>query len=522
MKKRIIFISLCLLLAIQTNGFCSLIFDARKVSSSLSFTSPLVNTSGTVTINNAAADGSTKGAAAFNSTNFSASSGVINTIQNIATSSSPAFAGLTVTSTGTGNFTNIASFLAPSLTTGGNKTCFNVGVANALNNLNSFCFDYQSSGSTGNSFDVFFAFHTYPSAVFKADNTVGLGGTITSTSTLAGAQLIVGTSSVKIPSLTSGQIPYIGTGGLVQGSNQLTYEDGYGITVDSGGGFPGYQINFETSQMAKIYWDNDLGFTHFDSAAQVAFNNSIFQGDTSLTSGYGRWTASNFELYNNSTFTMGDNGAGAKVNIFAEGGDGTKIISIGDSNFAQLFTIAGSTSSAFLIQMGDVDVQNGDSVYIQDNNSFTFNNGVIIPNSGIRGTLTNDDATSLNVGQFSSSFIAVGSATSLTTATAKNVTSISLTAGDWDVSGNVNFVATTATVTAWSGGISTNTNALPTDGSEVPNGTVITLISENNGITLPRKRISIASTTTVYLVGKATFSAGTVTAYGGITARRVR
>lgn len=50
----------------------------------------------TITVANALADGSTKGVAAFNSTNFSASSGVINTIQNINTSATPTFAGLTV------------------------------------------------------------------------------------------------------------------------------------------------------------------------------------------------------------------------------------------------------------------------------------------------------------------------------------------------------------------------------------------------------------------------------------------
>jgi hypothetical protein len=48
----------------------------------------------TITLNNAAADGATKGIAAFNSTNFSASSGVINTIQNIATTSTPTFTGV--------------------------------------------------------------------------------------------------------------------------------------------------------------------------------------------------------------------------------------------------------------------------------------------------------------------------------------------------------------------------------------------------------------------------------------------
>lgn len=70
-------------------------------SRSISTTSPLsgggdLSANRTIAIANAAADGSTKGAAAFNATNFTASSGVINTAQNINTGGSPTFAGLTL------------------------------------------------------------------------------------------------------------------------------------------------------------------------------------------------------------------------------------------------------------------------------------------------------------------------------------------------------------------------------------------------------------------------------------------
>jgi len=146
------------------------------------------------------------------------------------------------------------------------------------------------------------------------------------------------------------------------------------------------------------------------------------------------------------------------------------------------------------------------------------------PNTvGVTGA---SNAAAGSVGEFVSALVAVGSAVSLTTATAKNVASISLTAGDWDVEGNVNFTGGSATTAAgglFSTGISTSTGALPTDGSEVPVAVppVTTTSFLANG-TLPRKRISISSTTTVYLVAEATFSAGTVGAYGAITARRER
>jgi hypothetical protein len=137
-------------------------------------------------------------------------------------------------------------------------------------------------------------------------------------------------------------------------------------------------------------------------------------------------------------------------------------------------------------------------------------------------TTTNDSAGAGEIGQYTSSLVAVGSLVSLTTATAANVTSISLTAGDWDVEGNINVSYTAATMTAFTGGIGSTSATLPTDGSEVQSGLTLTTTTVKNGVTVPRKRMSLAGTTTVYLVASTTFTAGTAGAYGGITARRVR
>ena len=142
--------------------------------------------------------------------------------------------------------------------------------------------------------------------------------------------------------------------------------------------------------------------------------------------------------------------------------------------------------------------------------------------TSLYGTNTTGNATPGCVGELVQSAIASGSAVSLTTATTANVTSISLTAGDWDVSGNVNFTGTTATVTGGQAGISTTSATLPTDGTECYDGTITTALSDTSTVTLPRKRISINSTTTVYLEAQKTFSAGTEAAFGSITARRVR
>jgi hypothetical protein len=144
---------------------------------------------------------------------------------------------------------------------------------------------------------------------------------------------------------------------------------------------------------------------------------------------------------------------------------------------------------------------------------------------GILGESDDSDAASGIVGEYVESKVAVGSATALTTATAKNVTSISLSQGDWDVEGIVSFSTSTATFNALTAGVSTTSATLPTDGTEGYSGVTGTLLSEKDSVTLPRKRINVtsaASPATIYLVGKATFSAGSVSAFGQISARRVR
>lgn len=140
----------------------------------------------------------------------------------------------------------------------------------------------------------------------------------------------------------------------------------------------------------------------------------------------------------------------------------------------------------------------------------------------LAGSTTNDAAAAGNLGELIVSLIPVGSAVALTTATPANVASISLTAGDWDVRGNINFTSTSATMTAGSGGTTSTSATVPTDGTEVYDGVVATTTTLKSSITPHQKRFSLATTTTIYLVASKTFSAGSVSAFGSISARRVR
>ena len=145
--------------------------------------------------------------------------------------------------------------------------------------------------------------------------------------------------------------------------------------------------------------------------------------------------------------------------------------------------------------------------------------------SGIVGTPTNDSASAGTVGEPMSSGVVVGSAISLTSGTTVNVTSISVTAGDWDIAGVGAFTfGATTSVTDYAAGISTTSATLPLFSTgaavQVQGGSATGILDQAMGI--PPSRFTFATTTTVFLVARSHFSTSTGAAYGFIRARRMR
>lgn len=143
----------------------------------------------------------------------------------------------------------------------------------------------------------------------------------------------------------------------------------------------------------------------------------------------------------------------------------------------------------------------------------------------VNGTATNDDAVAGYVGEEIKSEITSGSAVAISNATAANITSISLTAGDWDVDGNV-VIATAVGTTSSSqrGWIHTTSATPPTLGSGA-GFLLATAIGAAGFFTMPTGtvRMSLSGTTTVYLGVSAGIAGGAgTTAYGYIRARRRR
>jgi len=149
--------------------------------------------------------------------------------------------------------------------------------------------------------------------------------------------------------------------------------------------------------------------------------------------------------------------------------------------------------------------------------------GVVTAAGGLTGVATNSNAAAGIVGEFPSSSTLI-TATSVTSGTPVNLTSISLGAGDWDVTATAGFApAGTTQPTLFAAGISTVSATLPSPASGASNQLAANFgTGQQAGIPVPPFRISVSTTTTVFLVAQSNFTVSTMTAGGSIRARRVR
>jgi hypothetical protein len=135
----------------------------------------------------------------------------------------------------------------------------------------------------------------------------------------------------------------------------------------------------------------------------------------------------------------------------------------------------------------------------------------------IRGRQTSEGAGTGGFGEYLTATTPTG--ITLTDGVETNIISLSLTAGDWDVSGafNVQFAGQTG---AWVAGAVTSTSgALPADSTKrgwLNSGAASMNIA---GLPVPEQRFGLSVTTTVYLVASAGFTA-TASCNGFIRARR--
>ena len=143
----------------------------------------------------------------------------------------------------------------------------------------------------------------------------------------------------------------------------------------------------------------------------------------------------------------------------------------------------------------------------------------------VPGTTTNDSAGAGSVGEIITGTVLIGAAVNVPNNTATNIVGITLTPGDWDVTGNVAFVpaiGTSATVNV--AYISTTSATLPT----IPNSGAFagykgpTVVNNFPIFQVGPIRVSLAANTSAFLQAYSTFTVSTQAAYGFIRGRRVR
>ena len=188
----------------------------------------------------------------------------------------------------------------------------------------------------------------------------------------------------------------------------------------------------------------------------------------------------------------------------------------------------GGTGNSFLINGNAItSITGSGSVVLATSPAITT--PTITNQVGSNGTTS---ATTGAVGEIISSTIALGSAMSVTDATALTITSILLSAGDWQVIGTINYLASAAAQVQflYLASLSTSSSVDLTNGRYVAcsgggnaaTGTGLgTLLTY--GITTSPVRFLVTSPTTINLVGQSHFTtSGTQTAYGTLFARRMR
>ncbi len=194
----------------------------------------------------------------------------------------------------------------------------------------------------------------------------------------------------------------------------------------------------------------------------------------------------------------------------------------GASQVLRQSTVGGSITVS---QLSASNLSNGTT---GSGGSVVLANSPTINQPNIVGTTTNNNASPGSVGECISSSVLIGSAVSLTSNVTTNITSITLTSGDWEVSASGWSVVGSLTQTqSFFVGVSTVSATLPLPGSgnnqsglgdsaENPSA----FFSVSTGTT--RITVPSSTTTTVYLVANSIFTISTTAAYGYIQAIRQR
>lgn len=267
--------------------------------------------------------------------------------------------------------------------------------------------------------------------------------------------------------------------------------------------------------------------TALSNLASTAVNAHIIpntDSDVSLGSSSKYW----YEIYGDNIYASnslnaGKSGLAGDLYIYPSTSSKGVLKLVAADNSGDTITTITNASQAAARTYTIPDAGNNASFVMTEGTQTINGSKTFTTNCPIKGTTTNDSAASGYIGEYVESVISTFQ-TITNNVTSQNLTSISLTAGDWDVTGMVTFTINGSNIDMCYAGISLYSGSTDTDRVQGKNWlqTREPNVYVNTSVTIANYRISISSTTTVYLKVYAEFTSGNPKALGTISARRVR
>lgn len=357
----------------------------------------------------------------------------------------------------------------------------------------------------------------------NGSSTLTLGGNLTTSGAFASTFTMSNTTTVTFPTsgtlATTSQIP---TGAA------LTKADDTNVTLTLGGSSTTALVN---AASITAGWTGQLGLTRGGTAASLTASNGgiVYSNASTLAVLAGTATAgqmlqsgaSTTPAWSTSTYPATN---GISTLLYASSAN--VMAALPTANSSVLVTSSGGVPSLSTTLPSGLAATNmtltTPTLGAATATTITFNPTT----GGVVGTTTNNNTNAGNVGEFVSSVVPIGTPVSLTTNTPIDITSIPLTAGDWDAWGNVGFTGNALTTFAIGRGWISQTSATSPDASLYAqqlyptSPTIFTLGFPTFAV--PGIRVPIGSTTTIYLSVVGSFGVNTCSGFGGIYARRRR
>lgn len=361
--------------------------------------------------------------------------------------------------------------------------------------------------------------------------------TIVYTSTGATTTLVLGTDYNVTGLNASGDPASTGTIALINSSQAWlsagNLATGYTLVVQS---------NFALAQTTSIRNQGDFYRSALENAidtleyqiqqielqigSQLTLPTGILPSAFSPILPSGLASSAGLAIVVNSTGTGFALGAGSSVTLpvsVAQGGTGSSTVLAGNrlmkSSGQTIVELAALTANRILSADTNGLPTTAPAATIQAAKPIKF----VTTTDGIVGTTTNDNASAGNVGEYIESVVATiaGGASGVFS----DLTSIALTAGDWDVTGAIYFSGGTG-YTVWQIGISL-TSGNSTTGLVLGSNRFVTDltggVSVEQNLYVPVYRISLSGASTpVYLKFAQNYTGGTPVGSGRISARRIR